>query len=121
MNVGRAVRSFRDKMQAARDALDPEAAEARRRAAADANVAAIRRTDDIRWLMNDERGRRIVKDLLDRCGLQVTTLNERGRVSPVLEGRRTVAIEIAREVILISPGDYLRMLTESLPVDALKT
>ena len=71
------------------------------------------RKADLAWLMADKRGRRIVNALLNQGGIMGSTLVN-GHASDVLEGRRSLAREIAEEIIAENHGPYLTMLTEAL-------
>lgn len=101
-------------MQAVRDRMDPDAAKVRLAAEELAQKRAIQRMLDIRWLMGDERGRRIVYQLLNSCGYQGSTLTEHGRPSAVLEGQRLVAIRLAQELCPQDPDAWLLMLREAM-------
>lgn len=97
-----------------RDAINPVAAEARSKAELLARLRISRRSDDIHWLMHSERGRRIVYRLLADCGHQGSTLGVDGLPSAHLEGRRSVAIQMAGEIAAAHPDEWLSMLRERM-------
>lgn len=101
-------------LRAMRDRLDPAGAKRRQEVEAKITLAQQHRFDDLRWLMHDQRGRRIVYALLDTCGYQGTTINDHGRPSAILEGQRLVAIRLARELVGVDPEAWLRMLREAM-------
>ncbi len=106
-------------LQDMRDAINPEAAKDRKHVEHLAQLRATRRQDDIRWLLQHQQGRRILYQLLDDCGHQGSTLNAHGRPSPVLEGRRSIAIEMAADIAPRDPEAWLLMLREAM-TDALR-
>lgn len=68
--------------------------------------------NDLHWLMGDERGRRIVQNILDRCayGQNVFTGNSQGNF---LQGRQSVANELALELRTIALPQVHRMEIEA--------
>lgn len=97
-----------------RDTINPEAAETRNKAELLARLRASRRSDDVHWLMNSERGRRIVYQLLADCGHQGSTLGADGLPSAHAEGRRSVAIQMAGEIAAAHPENWIVMLRERM-------
>ncbi len=104
----------RASVQIAKDLMDPVAAKIRKKAEERQSFLAQQRKADLRWHMNDARGRRLTYALVEKCGLNASTLNERGEPSAVHEGRRGVAIEAAREILADQPELWLVMLREAL-------
>lgn len=71
------------------DPLDPQGLEAARAdAAAKARNADETEEADIRWLMNNRRGRRILWRLLDQTGVFRSTFNPTAMVMAFQEGNR---------------------------------
>lgn len=103
----------RQSIQAAKDLLDPEAAKLRKAVEERAKFLAAQRSVDLKFLMGDARGRRFVFALLESCGFNGSTL-QAGIPSGVLEGRRTVAIDLSRELASIDPDAWILMLRESM-------
>lgn len=69
--------------------------------------------NDIRWLMANEQGRRIVAWLLDRghYGKSVFSGNSHGNY---MQGQQALAIELANECRVVALTDFHRMEVESL-------
>jgi hypothetical protein len=69
--------------------------------------------NDIRWLMGDERGRRIVAWLLEQGHFNkcVFTGNSSGNF---MQGQQALAIQIANECRVLALKDFHRMEVESL-------
>lgn len=97
----------RKALQGARDIIDPGAAKRRAAAEEAARIAAAERRLDLRWLMADARGRRIVGRLLARCHLLGNTFAHDQRLVDRAEGRRELALELFGEIAGAAPEEAL--------------
>lgn len=68
--------------------------------------------DDLRWLMANPQGRRIVTRLLDESGVNRTSFNHSGSLMAFNEGRRHVGLFITAEVLQAAPEGYFKLLKE---------
>lgn len=69
--------------------------------------------NDVRWLMGDERGRRVVAWLLDK-GHHGKCVFQGNSAGNFLQGKQALAIELANECRVLALNDFHRMETESL-------
>lgn len=75
---------------------------------------------DIAWVMNDPRGRRVMRAVLDECGIYNTTMSvdETGRVDPYRvvnrEGGRNVGLWLVAQLLDANPELWLEMERESV-------
>lgn len=95
-----------------RDPTDLRAQE-RARAEADERVARQRRIelDDVRWLMSDKRGRRLIWRLFAIAGIYRTSFT--GNSTTFFnEGRRDVGLHFLSDVQEACPERFLEMLKE---------
>lgn len=97
-----------------RDTMNPEAAAIRDKADLLARLRVARRSDDLHWLTHHEQGRRILYQLMADCGHQGSTIGVDGKPSAHLEGRRSVAIQLANEIVGIFPDMWLKTLQETM-------
>lgn len=67
--------------------------------------------DDMRWLMADERGRRLVWEWLG--GLFHTTHTGEALSSAFREGERNAALKLHAQVMTHAPAQFVRMLAEA--------
>lgn len=88
--------------------LDQAAAEAARKLAQQQEAA------DFLWLMEDQRGRRIVWKQLSSAGVFKTTFNPDAMTMAFSEGRRTAGLELLSIVHSLCPQLYHTMMKESL-------
>jgi hypothetical protein len=94
------------------DRIDPATA-AQRAADAEQRAAVIaQRNLDLRWLMNDERGRRIMRALFARCRLNASTYHEKQCIRDRLEGARDVATELSAELLGVDPANWTKLFHE---------
>jgi hypothetical protein len=71
------------------------------------------KTDALRWLMADVKGRRIVRDVLEHCGVRhANAAFEPAGAMAFVEGRRDVGLWLESQVLEASPKGYIEMLTE---------
>lgn len=75
----------------------------------------IRRLElgDLKWLMANVQGRRIVGRLLDRAGVYRSSFNHSGSVMAHNEGRRDMGLFLLAEVSEASPGGLLKLISET--------
>lgn len=81
----------------------------------DARVARERQieADDLRWLLADKRGRRVVSRVLARTGVWRTTYRETDRESIFLEGQRNEGLRWLAEMQEHAPERLIQMLQEN--------
>jgi len=77
------------------------------------------RENDLNWLMSDQRGRRIVHDLImSKCGIQhssyLCTATGRGSDPIFKEGERNVGLTLLSELSDTCPRDWLLAQAEAL-------
>lgn len=84
-----------------------------------ARSAEKRADDDLLWIMQQAPGRRFIGQLLDRCGLHLSSLRPRFQgVAPDLitiaawEGERAVALSLLADVQRVASHEYLMLLKE---------
>lgn len=68
--------------------------------------------DDIRWLMGDKRGRRVVWRVLSRGNVFQPSFNPNALVMAFGEGKRNEATILNAQVVALCPEQYLLMLKE---------
>lgn len=84
-------------------------AERRHEAAVDKRVTA----EDWAWLLASKRGRRIVNDLLDVCG--VDRLSYTGTAETYFrEGRRSIGLHVQQQARSMAPDHYIDLLKDNL-------
>jgi hypothetical protein len=101
-------------MSEAHDPFDVRSAQARdadrrHEMAIDRRVTA----EDWIWLLNSKRGRRIVTDLLDVCGIDRPSYTGSAETY-YREGRRSVGLHITQQARQHAPSHYLEMIKEAL-------
>lgn len=102
-------------MESEFDPLDTEQQELDR-AAADAarQLAAKQEAEDFRWLMNDQRGRRIVWAQLAAAGVFRTSFTPDAMQMAFNEGHRTHGLRLIALVHSVCPHLYETMMKEQL-------
>jgi hypothetical protein len=74
-----------------------------------------RRVDDVRLLMSEGAGRRVLWQLIDgTCGTFGGSYSGDALASAYREGRRSVGIEVMQELQRLAPEAYVLMLQERL-------
>ena len=68
---------------------------------------------DLKWLMGNVQGRRIVWRLLDRAGIYRSSFNHSGSVMAMNEGRRDMGLFLLAEVSDASPNGFLKLIAEN--------
>lgn len=91
--------------------MDPEAEEAAKAAEHAARV----RSDDLKWLMSDKRGRRFVHRLLEDTGVYQSSFSSDPLFMSFREGSRQIGLRTLAEVVAECPTSYALMLTEKAP------
>lgn len=69
--------------------------------------------NDLRWVLSDKRGRRVVWKFLEFCGVFKTTFNNSGSVMCKLEGQRTVGLFILDMVTLADQSKLFLMMQDA--------
>lgn len=70
--------------------------------------------DDTRWLMADERGRRLVWGWLADAGIFRSTYTGEAHSGAFAEGQRNMGLKLQAQVMQHCPEQFVRMLAESL-------
>lgn len=99
-------------LQGARDIIDPKGAEQRKKDAEERKVRDNTRRMDLRWLMGDTRGRRIVSDLLARGHLLAPTSQDNARLTHMAEGKRELVLAIFFDLLASCPTETLALFKE---------
>ncbi len=93
--------------------LSPAARERREAEEARLRTLRDRRKSDLRWLMSEPQGRRIVAKLMAQARLQDSTHHPDQRMTERLEGARDFALALASELIATDHKLWLLMLEEA--------
>jgi hypothetical protein len=72
--------------------------------------------DDIKWLMDSKRGRRIMWRLLARTGIYMTSFSTNAMQMAYREGERSVGLDLLADVHLVSPDAHTVMTKENSSV-----
>ena len=72
-----------------------------------------REVGDLKWLMANVQGRRIVWRLLDRAGIYRTSFNHSGSLMAFAEGKREMGLFLLAEVSEASTGGLLKLISEN--------
>ncbi len=98
--------------------FDPLDTEEQELAAANADamrkLAQQQQDEDFRWLMSDQRGRRIVWRLLSDAGVFHTSFNPEALTMAFKEGQRTAGLQLLAQVHRLCPDLYTTMMKEQL-------
>lgn len=106
------ARIGRSALQGARDIIDPDAAKQRKKDEEDRKAYDAQRRMDLRWLMADPRGRRIMSDLLARGFLLAPTFNQDQRLTDRAEGKRDLVLGVFFELLGACPAETLALFKE---------
>ncbi len=112
-DLGRSV------LQGARDIIDPAGAEKRRKEAEEQKARDALRRLDLRWMMGDPRGRRIMSELLARGHLLAPTSSADRRLSDQADGRREMILGLFFELMTVAPNETLALFKEHPTVQRL--
>lgn len=85
----------------------------REKAEHEALLAQQREEDDVRWLMNSERGRRLVWQWLADAGLFRTSYVGDALAIAFAEGQRNQGLKLHALVMQHAPNQFIRMLAEA--------
>lgn len=92
------------------DLSEQEAAEARRGDAM--RLQRLTEVDDLKWLMSDKRGRRIMAWLLNKTGMLAIDFQPDALLTAFKEGRRSLGVEVTRDLVEHTLDEYNRMTKE---------
>lgn len=101
--------SARAVLQNVRDILDPGAKKAREDAEALRRAKQAERRADLRWLMADARGRRLIRHELARAGLFADVLRSDPRQTEHAAVLRDHALALWNELLAAAPVESLAM------------
>jgi hypothetical protein len=89
------------------------------KAQADIRARLLQQTeaDDIKWLMNNKRGRRIARRLLDHAGVFNLSFNTTAMTMAFNEGRKNEGLRLLALVHEFCPEQYTLMMQESAKND----
>lgn len=113
--LGNTTRKLYPTLRVMQDDLGPEAAAAKR-AERDqrSELERLQAEDDLKWLMNDQRGRRIVYTQLARSGVfRISYAAGDPHQTSFNEGGRNVGNLLMRDVLAATPEQYALMLREA--------
>lgn len=91
-------------------------------ASSKADVAAIKEksksadethSDDIKWMMNDPRGRRIAWDLMSKCHVFESSFSPNLSQTNFNEGERNVGLRLFNDIMENASDQYMRMAEEN--------
>lgn len=95
------------------DPLDLEGQEAQLVATAEQRQRAMEiEKADIAWLMDDKRGRRFIRGLLERAGVFRSSFSESALSTAFAEGRRNEGLRLLERVMANGHDKYALMLSE---------
>lgn len=96
--------------------FDPMDVQAQDRSKADADLrnklAQQTENEDVRWLMANKRGRRIVWRQLERAGVFQLSFNTTAMTMAFNEGRRSEGLRILAQIHETCPEHYITMMQE---------
>lgn len=69
--------------------------------------------DDMKWLMEQKRGRRIVWRQLEDAGVFRSSFNQSASVMAFQEGQRNGGLKLLAQVMRITPASYSTMIEEN--------
>ena len=82
-------------------------------------VLVLQENDDLKWLMNAKRGRRILHRLLERAGVFQLSFNTNAMTMAFNEGRRNEGLALTRKLMAACPEQWALMLKENTDKDPL--
>lgn len=89
-------------LEAAKEALEKEVAS-----------AALLEVDDLKWLMSNKRGRRVVARLLERAGVWRSSFNTNALLMSFSEGQRNEGLRLLEMITTHCPDRFVELLKES--------
>jgi predicted Fe-S protein YdhL (DUF1289 family) len=78
-------------------------------------TARRQRDEAFRWLMADQRGRRIVWSLLGKASVFQSSMAGSSELTAFNEGRRDVGLALLADIMRLCPESYTRMQAEAHP------
>lgn len=98
---------------ATHDAFDFHAQEEAREAAEEkAKLRQRQDIEDLKWLMSNKRGRRIIYGLLERAGVWQLSFHTNALQMAFNEGRRNEGLALLAKLMSEAPDNYALMLKE---------
>ena len=73
----------------------------------------LQEVDDIKFVMSDARGRRLIHKLLERAGIYRCSFNGQSNTTIFNEGGRNQGLQLLSEVSVHAPGSFQLMLKEN--------
>ncbi len=73
----------------------------------------LQETDDLKWLMNAKRGRRIVHRQLERAGVFQLSFNTNAMTMAFNEGRRNEGLALTNKLMVSCPEQWAQMMLEN--------
>jgi hypothetical protein len=96
--------------------FDPMDVHTQDRAKADADtrgkLAQQTESDDVKWLMGNKRGRRIIWRQLEHAGVFQLSFNATAMVMAFNEGRRSEGLRVLAQIHQSCPEQYITMMQE---------
>jgi len=96
--------------------FDPMDVQAQERVTADAETRnkLVQQTeaDDVKWLMGNKRGRRIIWRQLERAGVFLLSFNTTAMTMAFNEGRRSEGLRVLAQIHETCPEHYVTMMQE---------
>lgn len=71
-----------------------------------------RDAEDLKWLMSDARGRRVVWQQLEGAMVFVSTFNTSGSLTAFNEGKRSGGLQLMNSIMAACPDRFFQMLKE---------
>lgn len=68
--------------------------------------------EDLRYVMQDKRGRRVIARILEMTGVDRSSFHTSGSVMAFNEGQRNVGLKLLSQVLASSPDGYSQMMQE---------
>ena len=100
------------------DPTDIEEQQARRREEQQRlRVLAQQESDDLKWLMNAKRGRRVMHRLLERAGVFQLSFNTNAMTMAFNEGRRNEGLALTHKLMAACPEQWALMIKENAERD----
>ncbi len=76
-------------------------------------VLQLQEHEDLKWLMNAKRGRRIVHRQLERAGVFQLSFNTNAMTMAFNEGRRNEGLALTNKLMLACPEQWALMIKEN--------
>ncbi len=82
-------------------------------------VLVLQENEDLKWLMNAKRGRRVMHRLLERAGVFQLSFNTNAMTMAFNEGRRNEGLALTNKLMAACPEQWALMLKENTEKDML--